>query len=63
VYIAILALNHNHQGQLRVPVPTRQKLSALAIHESQFGDFSEQLEADPTYQLLFYLETYDIPTL
>jgi len=60
VHVPILALNHNHRGQLRIPVPTQQKLAALAVHESQFGDVAERQESFEAYQMLFYLETYDL---
>lgn len=63
MHVPILALNHNHQGSVQVPVDRKTKLAALTLHESQFGF----LIASPTlpsshqhYTPLLEKETYDI---
>ena len=61
--VAILALNHEHQGALQIPVDPRQKLAALAMHVSQFGPIGEHggtSLAYSRYQPLFHSETYDL---
>jgi LmbE family N-acetylglucosaminyl deacetylase len=61
--VPILALNHNHQGALKIPVDSKAKIAALAMHESQFGFLSELDRLPPThaiYHSLFSLETYDV---
>lgn len=63
IRVPILALNHDHQGELLVPVDAKTKLAALAIHQSQFGFLAESGELPAGYAMynpLFSLETYDV---
>lgn len=62
ITLPVFSLNHRHEGSVVVPVQRNRKLSALALHASQFGFLQSGSDLPPThriYEPLLYAETYD----
>lgn len=58
--ITLYELTNDHSGDLRVPVDSTHKLSALALHSSQGGFGPKFWQQHPAYVPLLDQETYTV---